>query len=84
MNMYNVGCTEWRHKWHKEVSLTTLRSSKTLMPSDKILRSGYMGFHVLTGISTHPSSALHMERSVEIVAKTIISRWYAGPGGGNM
>ena len=58
------------------------------MPSGRTPRSGCMGLNMVTGAninghSTHPSSDLHMDKSMENEARTITSRWYAGPWGGN-
>ena len=53
------------------------------MQSKKTQKRWYMGFHVVTNASTaaqgtHPSSVLHMERSVESVARVTTSRQSTG------
>ena len=64
--------------------LNNTRGPKTLMPYSKTPRCRCMGLHNVTDANIavqgiQPSSALHMERSVGNVEKTITSRQYEGP-----
>ena len=76
------------HKGHKETCKTTSRRAWALMQSGRIPRSRHVGLHTvrianIRGEGTHPGSALCMESNVMNVTKTITSRQYAAPLGGN-